>query len=103
MSYMVSGDVGEININPETLIEEVVQNVAMILATRKGTVPLDRDLGLSQTFVDEPMNLAKVMIISEIMEEVGEYEPRATIKGVTFKRGRTVDALVPVVEVDVDA
>lgn len=35
----------EINMEPQTETEEIMQNVAVILATPKFSVPLDRGLG----------------------------------------------------------
>ena len=44
----------EINMEPQTETEEIMQNVAMILATPKFSVPLDRGLGLQMAFLDKP-------------------------------------------------
>lgn len=44
---------------PATLEEEVMQNLAMILSTPKGTAPLFRDFGLSMDFVDKPSVVAE--------------------------------------------
>lgn len=43
-----------ISFAPGTVAAEVLQNVRTILATRKGTVPLDRDFGLEWEHVDKP-------------------------------------------------
>lgn len=103
MTYTVSeAGAREIRLNEADTVASVLQNVAVILATRQQTVPLYRDLGLPQRFVDKPIQAAKVLAIAEVKEAVEKYEPRATVVNVTF----AVDAdnpgrLIPTVEVEV--
>ena len=53
MAYIVKAFTpGKLNLAPETLEEEVLQNVAIIVSTPKFSVPLDRGLGLAQRFID---------------------------------------------------
>ena len=49
-----------ISFAPGTVAAEVLQNVRTILATRKGTVPLDRDFGLEWEHVDKPIHIAVI-------------------------------------------
>lgn len=85
MSYMVTAyETKIVNLAPETVIEEVLQNVATIISTPKFTVPLDRRLGLMASVIDRPIPVAKALIIGEIMDAIEEYEPRAEIVNVTF-------------------
>ena len=54
MAYIVKAFTpGKLNLAPETLEEEVLQNVAIIVSTPKFSVPLDRGLGLAQRFIDK--------------------------------------------------
>lgn len=73
----------------ETLEEEVLQNVAIIVSTPKFSVPLDRGLGLAQRFIDKPIQVAQSILISEVLDAVEEYEPRAEVTNVTFEAGET--------------
>ena len=55
MAYVVKAySLKKINLAPESTVEEVLQNVAIIISTPKFTVPLDRGLGLAQRFIDKP-------------------------------------------------
>ena len=104
MSYMVTADGGanfKINFAPETLVEEVLQNLTMIFSTPKGSVPLDRNFGISTGFVDKPMPIAEAMILSEILDAVEAYEPRATVLNVNFERNAMVGKIIPHIEVDI--
>ena len=102
MLYTITASIAEINLSPETVEEEVVQNVAMILATPQFSVPLDRGLGLSQRFIDKPMPAAQAITIAEIIEAVQTYEPRAIVENVYFKQGEAPGKMIPHVEVSIN-
>lgn len=75
----------KINLAPETLEEEIMQNIKMILSTPQFSVPLDREFGLSQRFVDKPIPIAKTIGIAEVLDAIEKYEPRVEVIEVTFK------------------
>lgn len=91
----------EINLAPETVVEEVLQNVAVIISTPQFTVPLDRGLGLKQEFVDKPIPAAKPLLIAEVLDAIEAYEPRAEVAGVEFVSATDGGKLVPQVEVNI--
>ncbi len=102
MAYIVKAFTpGKLNLAPETLEEEVLQNVAIIVSTPKFSVPLDRGLGLAQRFIDKPIQVAQSILISEVLDAVEEYEPRAEVTNVTFEAGEMPGLLVPVLEVNI--
>ena len=77
-------DPATINISPKTEAEEIIQNVRTILATQKGTIPLDREFGLDGTVIDLPINLAKARLTNDIFQALKRYEPRVTIERIDF-------------------
>ena len=87
-----------VDFSPQNEIAEILQNVQTIMATTKGSVPLDRDFGISADYVDKPMAKAKSMLASEIIQAVRKYEPRATITGISFT-GTMDGKLEPRIEV----
>ena len=88
MAYTVKAYALEkINLAPEDTTEEVLQNVAVILSTPKFSVPLERGLGLAQRFLDKPIPAAQSILISEVLEAIEEFEPRAEVENVTFELG----------------
>ena len=104
MSYYVSAtDLGNIRLNELETVNSVLQNIALILATPKGSVPFYRDFGISDEFIDKPMPVAKAMMIGEVREAIETWEPRARVARVLFSE----DALEPgtsrpTVEVEID-
>lgn len=91
----------KITLAPESVQEEVLQNIAMIVSTPQFSVPLDRGFGLAQRFVDKPIHTAQAILVSEVMDAVERYEPRAEVVSVTFEQGKTPGSLIPVVEVNI--
>ena len=51
----ITAEMGKVNVQPTSTIEEVIQNIKTILNTIKGTVPLDRDFGIDKSVIDSPI------------------------------------------------
>lgn len=64
--------------------DRIIQNVANLLATKKYEVAYDRTLGMSPDIEDKPLPEAVAQATSEIIELIGDYEPRATVKDVKY-------------------
>jgi len=73
----------EIEIGAEGLAE-ILQNVRIILTTPVGSVPLDRDFGVSWMFIDQPTPKAMAEAKVEIVEKLERYEPRVKVTEVSF-------------------
>jgi len=65
-------------------VEEVAQNVANILATRKGTCPMSRNIGLSYSWIGRSIYVAHALVAAEVKEALEEQEPRATLIGIVL-------------------
>ncbi len=65
-------------------IDEILQNVAIILSTPKGSVPFNRDFGTSWMFVDAPTPKALAEIRAEIFSAIEKYEPRVQVLEISF-------------------
>lgn len=92
---------GKLNLAPETLEEEVLQNVAIIVSTPKFSVPLDRGLGVGATVHRQADTGCTIYLDFGVLDAVEEYEPRAEVTNVTFEAGETPGLLVPVLEVNI--
>jgi phage baseplate assembly protein W len=105
MGYTIKqGLAAGLTLNEGDTARSVIQNVALILSTRRGSVPMYREFGLPMEFLDKPLPVARAMAVAEIADAISEFEPRAVLVGVTFE----VDAgnpgrALPVVEVEIDA
>lgn len=86
MIYTISAEEQSgIDLAPGSKEEEIMQNIKMILSTPQFSVPLDREFGLSQRFVDKPIPIAKTIGIAEVLDAIEKYEPRVEVVEVTFK------------------
>lgn len=103
MAYSVkASESAKINLAPATLVEEVLQNLAMIIQTAAKSVPLYRDFGTSATYLDKPTPAAETLIVSEIYEAVEKYEPRAEIQNISFETDAKTGKLSPCLEVEIN-
>jgi len=65
-------------------VQEVMQNVKLLLMTRKGTQPIDREFGISYDFLDSPVSRTKAMVEQELFIALKKYEPRAVLKQISW-------------------
>lgn len=72
------------NFSPSDTYQEILQNVKAIITTLRGNVPMDRAFGINPAVVDEPINIARARLSSEIVKAVKEFEPRADIRNINF-------------------
>lgn len=103
MSYTVAaGRARRYTLNETQHIEAVLQNIALILATPQGTIPMYRDFGLPIDALDLPMPAAKVRLSVAIKEAVEIYEPRAEIISIKYDETQAAAGrLVPILEVNI--
>lgn len=89
-------------IDESSEIEEILQNVNTILTTLEGSVPFDRDFGLSAELLDLPINEAESLYVVEVVTKVRKYEPRVAVEHVNF-RGDAEGKLIPRVVLRIEA
>ena len=92
MSLVTISSLTKINLKPQTVTEEVIQNVQTILGTVKGSVPLNRDFGVYIEAVDLPQPMAMMQVKINIIEAIQKYEPRAVIRAIDFDNETTAAA-----------
>ncbi len=68
-----------------TGLDGLEQEIRMLLATRKGSVPLDRDYGLTWEYLDLPLPEAMPWMIAEIATQLEKYVPRIRVRSVEFR------------------
>ncbi len=72
----------------------ICQNVALIISTRKGSVPLYRDFGINMDFLDRPMPAAEALLFAEVSEAIDIFEPRARLVDLTIEDNNDGHAVV---------
>lgn len=87
MAYKVnSAGNYSLSLQQDSKVFSVLQNIALLLNTKRGTVPMYRDFGLPMEFVDKPIDVAENMAYVEISDALEEFEPRAKLEDVYFEK-----------------
>jgi len=92
----------EINLDPATVYEEVIQNLYFLYSSTEYDIPLDRELGLSGAYIDKPIETAKALATINIYDKTEQYEPRAEIVNIDFEADYERGILKPIVEVEIN-
>lgn len=100
MAYTVTGEEKRYRLNEQSRTEAILQNIALILGTAKGTVPLYRGFGMDTTALDLPLPAARARLMVDIKEAIAVYEPRAEVLRVRVESAED-GRLKPIVEVDI--
>ena len=85
MTHKVSSSDTSIIYKKQTVVEEVLQNVRMILGTYKTTVPLSRDFAMDISLIDRRVPDVRNEIAAIMLDVLKKYEPRAKLKSVEIK------------------
>lgn len=93
--YTVEINPSAVNFRPQSLVEEVLQNVNTIVSTSIHTVPLFREFGLESSVLDDTSEIVKARFASEIVEKVEKYEPRAIVESVFFLEDNIEGRMIP--------
>lgn len=72
----------EIKLEPEDEAVEIAQNIAALMETPKGSVPLERDMGMAMDYLDLPPRIAIRQLEAEVNEALDNWEPRAEFRSV---------------------
>ncbi|MBQ2153722.1 MAG: GPW/gp25 family protein [Oscillospiraceae bacterium] len=100
MTYTVNAADVPIQLGLPDGVKSILQGVALILRTRRGTVPMYRDYGLPMDYVGMPTTAAKPVLYAAVREAVEEYEPRCRVVEVSFSTDSS-GQLIPSVEVEI--
>lgn len=59
--------------------EDILRCLRNLYMTPAGTVPLDRDFGLDQSFMGASIDVAQNLLAVEMIDKTARYEPRASV------------------------
>lgn len=76
--------------------EDIRRCLTTLYSVREEEQPLDRKFGISQEFLDQPVNIAKNLLALEIIEKTQRYESRVVVKKVEYQQGEE-GILIPIV------
>lgn len=91
-----------IDFSPASVREEVVQNVATILATLRYSVPFARDLGVNPVYLDDPLPAGRAQATADVIRAIRRYEPRCRVESVSFDTDPIEGILIPKVRISIN-
>ncbi len=68
-------------------LAELDRQLALLLSTQAGTMPLDREFGIQMNFVDKPPEVVKSLYTSEVTKKVPQFIPWVRVYEVTWSHG----------------
>jgi len=71
----------------EIAVRNLDGRISLLLSTREGTVPLDREFGLDMDFLDMPTETAKSLYTAEITRKIAQFIPEVRVGAVTWSAG----------------
>lgn len=85
--------------NTET-ISEIIEGINFLCSTPTGKYPMNRDFGIDQDLLDEPVTSVRSLLAIEYKEKIERYEPRVEVMDVYFEFDEETGALTPHIELD---
>jgi len=74
---------------------ELLRCARALFSITQGTLPMDREFGISAKYIDRPVSVATNFYIVEAREKVEKYLPECEIKKITFKTDENSGRLKP--------
>ena len=68
-------------------LAELDRQLALLLSTPVGTMPLDREFGIKVNFVDKPPEVVKSLYTAEVTKKVPQFIPWVRVYEVTWEYG----------------
>ena len=60
------------------------RQLALLLSTPEGAMPLDRGFGINMDFLDMPPEVAKTLYTAEVTKKVNQFIPAVRVREVTW-------------------
>lgn len=76
--------------------EDIKRCLTTLYSVREGEQPLDRDFGLKQEFLDQPVPIAKNLLALEVLEKTQRYEKRVKVEKVEYEASQE-GQLIPII------
>lgn len=71
--------------NPRARLD---RQLALLLSTREGSMPLDREFGINMDFVDRPPEIAKSLYAAEAAKKVAMFIPSVRVREVKWSHDK---------------
>ena len=77
------------------LRQEIIDKCMFLLTCIKGTIPMNREIGLDPDIVDSPTYIAQNKYTVSAMELIENFEPRASVEEISFTESGVAGNMIP--------
>lgn len=81
--------------------DRIIQNIKNIVSTYKYEVAYMRGFGMSPDAIDKDVETMKSIITEDLLDNIKEYEPRATLISVNVKEISADGGVIAVVQIEI--
>lgn len=75
--------------------QEVMEKIRFLLTCTKGTIPMNREIGIDSDILDLPLYMAQNKFTVSAMELIETFEPRAAVDEISFIESGNAGNLIP--------
>ena len=77
------------------LRKEILEKVSFLLSCIKGTIPMNREIGLDPNIIDAPLYLAQNLYTISVIELIEEFETRVIVEEIAFVESGVAGNMFP--------
>ena len=77
------------------LRNDILEKCEFLLTLIKGTIPMNRDIGIDPGIVSQPLYIAQKMYTMSAIETIEKYETRAIVEEVQFETTAGAGNMIP--------
>ena len=65
--------------------EELDRQLALLLSTVEGSMPLDREFGVNMDYIDKPIEVAKSLYAAEVTKKILKFIDKVRVEEITWQ------------------
>lgn len=77
------------------LREEIMEKVSFLLSVLKGTIPMNREIGIDPDVISSPAFQAQNLYTISAIEVIEEFEDRVTVEEIQFETNGSSGNIIP--------
>lgn len=81
-------------------LADIIEGLSFLCSTWTGKYPMNRDFGIDQNLLDEPLTTVEPLLAIEIKDKIERYEKRVEVLDVEFEYNADENTLTPIVSLD---
>lgn len=85
------------SVENEEDLADIIEGLSFLISTYTGKYPMNRDFGINQDLLDEPLTTIKPLLGLEIKEKIEKFENRVEVTDVDFEYNSDTGALTPII------